>query len=97
MTQYLINLAISVSQFANVLCAGEPDEMLCARAWRLQADPVWGWVRSVLDTAYPLSQWKGIYSSHCEACYQAEKKRLTERLRFYSDQEPLEISDVQEG
>lgn len=91
-----INLLISLSQLLNVVCLGDPDEMLSSRAWRLQADPVWGTVRLLLDTVYPLSQWKGIYSSHCEACYQAEKKRLTERLRYYSDQEPEELADVQE-
>ncbi len=93
----IVSLLILFSQFINVLACGSEDEMLSSRAWRLQADPVWGTVRLILDTAYPLSQWKGVYSSHCEACYQAEKKRLTERLRVYSDQEPLEISDVQEG
>ncbi len=93
----IVSLLILFSQFINVLACGSEDEMLSSRAWRLQADPVWGTVRLILDTAYPLSQWKGVYSSHCKACYQAEKKRLTERLRVYSDQEPLEISDVQEG
>lgn len=95
--QLLLNLAICASQLANVLCFGDCDEMLSARAWRLKADPLWGWVRVILDTVYPLSQWKGKYASHCEACYYAEKRRLQERILLYSDLEPEEVVDVQEG
>ena len=87
MTQYLINLAISVSQFANVLCAGDCDEMLCARAWRLQGQSqFWKDVVNFFDNyCWPLSSWKGNYSTHCEACYWEEKKRLVERLSDYED------------
>lgn len=84
MIQYLINLAISVSQFANVLCAGEPDEMLCARAWRLRSNWLWGSVCWFFNNIPPLSFWKGDYVYHCEACYWEERSRLIERLDQYN-------------
>ena len=93
----IVSLLILFSQFINVLACGSEDEMLCSRAWRLRNDPVWMWVRLALDTVYPLSNWTGIYSSHCEACYQSERKRLEERIRYYLDEEPEELADVHEG
>lgn len=85
MTQYLINLAISVSQFANVLCAGDCDEMLCARAWRLQGQSqFWKDVVNFFDNyCWPLSSWTGDSESHCQACYLAELDRLQKRVADY--------------
>jgi hypothetical protein len=90
----IVNLLILVSQTANVVLGGDPDEMTSSRAWRLRKQPGWRELCWMLDNASPLMGWRGIHSTHCEACYYAEKKRLEERLLVYKDMEP---EDVQEG
>ena len=69
----------------NVLLSGSPDEMLCARAWRLKdKSKKWKIVTYFFDYyCWPLSDWKGEYDTHCEACYWEEKNRLLERLEDY--------------
>lgn len=80
----LVNLLILTSQLANVFAGGDPDEMLCSRAWRLRSNWFWGAVCWVFDNIPPLSLWKGDYLYHCEACYWEERKRLLERLDDYT-------------
>lgn len=81
----IVSLLILVSQFANVLVGGSEDEMLCSRAWRLKdQSEYWKMVQVFFDEyCWPLSNWKGQYGSHCEACYWEEKKRLEKRIGDY--------------
>ena len=78
----IVNLLILVSQTANVLMGGDPDEMLCSRAWRLRnSSDFWAEVVTFFDVyCWPLSEWKGSYASHCEACYFEELRRLEKRM-----------------
>jgi hypothetical protein len=90
--QTIISILIIISQFANVVISSftedasenDADEMLCSKAWRLQEKPFWNAVKVFFDQyAWPLSTWKGKYSTHCEACYYQEKLRLEDRLKQY--------------
>ena len=81
----IVNLLILVSQTANVLASGDPDEMLSSRCWRLRKQPGWRKLCWMLDNASPLMWWRGSYASHCEACYLEERRRLIERLAEYGD------------
>ena len=78
----IVNLLILVSQTANVALGGDPDEMLCSRAWRLKGtNQFWKDLVTFFDNyCWPLSKWTGIYSSHCEACYYEELRRLEKRM-----------------
>jgi len=80
----MVNLLILVSQTANVLAGGDPDEMLSARCWRLRKQPGWRELCLYLDNASPLMWWRGSYATHCEACYWEEKLRLQKRLKDYA-------------
>jgi hypothetical protein len=80
----IVNLLILVSQTANVLAAGDPDEMLSARAWRQRKQPGWRELCWMLDNCSPLMYWKGSYATHCEACYWEERHRLQKRLDEYA-------------
>jgi hypothetical protein len=79
----IVNLLILVSQTANVLAAGDPDEMLSSRAWRQRKEPGWRELCWVLDNCSPLMYWRGSYATHCEACYWEERGRLLKRLDDY--------------
>lgn len=60
---------IAISQQANALCGGYADEMLCARAYRLQNK---GWLRWVYF-------WDAVFwwdPDHCQKCYQEEQLEL---------------------
>jgi hypothetical protein len=81
----IVNLLLLVSQTANVLAAGDPDEMLSSRAWRQRKQTGWRELCWVLDNASPLMFWRGSYATHCEACYWEERRRLIERLAEYGD------------
>jgi hypothetical protein len=81
----IVNLLILVSQTFNVLLGGDPDEMASSRAWRLRKQPGWRELCWVLDNASPLMFWKGIYATHCEACYWEERRRLETRLKEYGE------------
>lgn len=78
-----VNVLILISQLANVLMGGDPDEMTSARAWRERHKPFWGMLCWYLDNASPLMWWRGNYSSHCEACYWAERQRVLQRVKDY--------------
>lgn len=79
----ITSLLILVSQTANVLLGGDPDEMLSARAWRQRKEPGWKELCWVLDNCSPLMYWRGSYASHREACYWEERGRLLKRLDEY--------------
>lgn len=92
--QTILNLLIIISQTANVVISSftedrsdnDADEMLCSKAWRLQHKPFWGKVRVFFDEyAWPLSDWKGKHSTHCEACFIQEKERLKDRISQYEN------------
>jgi hypothetical protein len=92
--QRLIAILIIISQLANVIISSftedasenDADEMLCSKAWRLQDKPFWNTVKVFFDEyAWPLSVWKGKYSTHCEACFYQEKSRIEDRLKQYKD------------
>ena len=80
----IVNLLILVSQTANVLLCGDPDEMLSARAWRQRKEPGWKELCWVLDNCSPLMFWRGGYATHCEACYWEERRRLEDRMKDYA-------------
>jgi hypothetical protein len=80
----ITSLLILVSQTANVLLGGDPDEMLSARAWRQRKQSGWKELCWVLDNASPLMYWRGSYATHCEACYWEERRRLLKRLDDYA-------------
>jgi hypothetical protein len=79
----IVNLLILVSQTANVIAGGDPDEMLSARCWRQRHQAGWRELCWLLDNCSPLMGWRGSYATHCEACYWEERKRLVERLKVY--------------
>lgn len=80
----IVNVLILMSQFANVLLGGDPDEMLCSRAWRLRGkSQFWFDVVTFIDYYTPLASWRGDYDSHCEACYHEERKRIAKRVMDY--------------
>lgn len=79
----ITSLLILVSQTANVLLGGDPDEMLSSRAWRQRKEPGWKELCWVLDNCSPLMYWRGSYATHCEACYWEEKRRLEIRIKNY--------------
>jgi hypothetical protein len=81
----IVNLLILVSQTVNVMASGDPDEMLSSRCWRLRKQPGWRELCWMLDNASPLMLWRGSYTTHCEACYWEERRRLIERLAEYGD------------
>jgi len=91
--QSLVNVLIIISQFANVVISSftkersdnDADEMLCAKCWRLRYKPFWSTLRVFFDEYSPLSEWKGKYDTHCQACYEQEKIRLQERIKQYED------------
>jgi hypothetical protein len=80
----IVNLLILVSQTANVLLCGDPDEMLSSRAWRQRKQMGWRELCWILDNASPLMYWRGSYTTHCEACYWEEKFRLDKRIEDYN-------------
>jgi hypothetical protein len=80
----ITSLLILVSQTANVLLGGDPDEQLSSRAWRQRKQSGWKELCWVLDNASPLMYWRGSYASHCEACYWEERGRLLKRLDEYA-------------
>lgn len=92
--QSLVNILIVISQFANVIVSSftedrsdnDADEMLCSKAWRLRDKPFWANIKVFFDEyAWPLTIWKGKYSTHCEACFFQEKERLEDRIKQYKD------------
>lgn len=90
--QTIISILIIISQLANVAISSftedasenDADEMLCSKAWRLQEKPFWNTIKVFFDKyAWPLSIWKGKYSTHCEDCFYQEKNRLINRVKDY--------------
>ena len=72
MKQYLLNHAIALDQWLNVLLRGDPDETLSSRAhrMRLKGHRWWGWTANAIDR---VCFWE---AGHCEASYRAEIDRL---------------------
>lgn len=100
--QTIISILIIISQTANVIVSSftedrsdnDADEMLCSKSWRLQHKPFWNNLRIFFDKyAWPISIWKGEYSSHCEACFFQEKSRLEDRINQYKNWSKNEYLD----
>ena len=66
---YLGNLKEAVSQLINCLLGGYPDEMLSARAWRVQA-----WYRKPLDML--------LGEDHCRKMYEYEFTRKSQHPHY---------------
>ncbi len=71
----LVRLLILFSQFLNVLCWGDEDEMLCSRAWRLKDERYWREFVFAVDYYSPFRWWRFPGQTHCQSCYTAESKR----------------------
>lgn len=56
---------------------GQPDEMVCSRAWRRRNDHAgWKFVQWFVDNWTPFGWWHGPGKTHCEDCYTVERERL---------------------
>lgn len=67
MNSYLLNIGIAIDQFINAIFAGEPDEMLSARAWRIRLTNQWLW--RVIDVIFFFDK------NHCQECFDIERNR----------------------
>jgi hypothetical protein len=86
MVNYFVGLLIYISQGFLVILTGEPDIMFCAMAWQKRNESkFWSTSRYIVDNyVWPLSVWHYEGMTHCESCFWAEQKRLTERIEEYA-------------
>lgn len=81
MKTYIINFLLAFDQLANVIFAGEPDETLSARAYRLELNRRRKWPRVVIDTLFFFQK------DHCYKAYisEFERNHLPNHYRTYSE------------
>ena len=67
----ILQIAISIDQFANAVLGGDVDETLSSRAYRMQQrkQPFWGWTATAIDLLF---FWQ---KDHCKNAYESELKR----------------------
>jgi hypothetical protein len=73
MKQYIGGILEACSQFVNAMLGGYSDEMLSARAWRVQCV----WLVAVLDIV--------LGHGHCERMYRWEFERKSQHPHYGSD------------
>lgn len=69
---YIFNVLIGIDQLANALLAGDADETLSSRAWRmkLKGQRFWGWTASAINLLF-------FDPGHCKGAYESDRaKRL---------------------
>jgi hypothetical protein len=85
MMDYLLGIVIAVDQLVNALIAGDPDEMISARAYKeaKTGSVTWTKVMTVIDTAF---FWQ---TAHCKNAWEYEKAVVLEKAVLYNDADPM--------
>jgi hypothetical protein len=80
---YLANIGTAISQAANALLGGHPDESLSARAhYEQKRSRFWAFIRIASDTLFV---WDG---NHCEKAAQSDVSRAGWVLRRHQEHKP---------